>query len=118
MSVIAGRKGEIFKSKLLCTDAFLCTAYQEIVSDHKKSTRSLLSASTEVSVAYRTTAWYMVITTLLFGLPTLAFLSFYFLLLSKLGSLIFNTTDSHSVSAGLTLLFAYQSIPVFLYGQS
>jgi hypothetical protein len=59
----------------------------------------------------------MVITTLLFAPPTLVFLSFYFLLVSKLGSLIFNTTDSHSVSVGLTLLFAYHSILVFLYGQ-
>jgi len=78
----------------------------------------VLSASTEESVAYRTTAWYSVIATLLFVPPTLVFSSFYYLLASKLSSLIFNTTDSHSVSVGLTLLFAYYAILVLLYGQS
>ena len=52
-------------------------------------------------------AWYSVMVALLFVPPTLVFSSFYYLLASKLSSLVFNTTDFHSVSAGLTLSFSF-----------
>ena len=84
----------------------------------QKFTCTVLSPSTEELVAYCVTAWYTDIVVLLFAPPTLVFSSFYFLLTSTLGSPIFHTTDSHSVSAGLTLLFVYNAILVFFYGWS
>ena len=98
-----------------CTDISLqcCFGYL-ILPDHHQHTCTRLLASTEASIGYRTTTWYITLTGVLFIPPILVgLIPLVFSL--RLGP-IFNGTDSQSISTALTVLLAYIVVLAFLYG--
>ena len=82
--------------------------------DHHQHTRARLSASTEASIGYRTTTWYIALAFVLF-IPPILVGSIPLVFGLRLGPL-FNGADSQSISAALTVFLAYIVVLAFLYG--
>jgi hypothetical protein len=82
----------MFTGMFNISDSVVRLIYYVILSDHRQHTRSRLPASTERSFAYRTTAWYITISAVLFVPPI--FLVLLPLTLCLRLALIFDVADS------------------------
>jgi hypothetical protein len=103
----------MFTGMFNISDGVVWLIYYVILLDHRQHTRSRLLASTERSIAYRTTAWYITITAVLF-VPPIFLVLLPLVLCPRLAS-IFDVADSQTISVALTALLAYICVLTFFY---